>query len=265
MSFETVSPTAHLRAARAHLREASVAIDDTESRLSPSLARLVAQLDGLVGRADTAPVEAPEPGTLETTLDVLDDEGCRSILAVTGTDALTVSEIRDACDIPRSTVYRKIDRLSETPLLTEDVRIGSRGPHAHEYRRTVDDVLVSLGPAPKVTLGSDPLTAGLGSGPAGPLSLDASTGRYGASALDRTGVGDLSDGSSLSLPDTPAGVAGSVQRDGSSASDGSDPVAVGERTAASAVALSPTLDAVDIPAGSLRTVLSTDGSDADGD
>jgi hypothetical protein len=43
-------------------------------------------------------------------------------------------------------------------------------------------------------------------------------------------------------------------------------VAVGGRTATSAVALSPALDAVDIPAGSLRTVLSTDGSsDADGD
>jgi len=269
MSFETGSPAAHLRAARAHLREASVAVEDQESRLEPSLARLIAELDELVDPVADAGVEAPPPDDVETILDVLDDEGCRRILAVTGTDALTVSEIKDACDIPRSTVYRKIDCLSETPLLKEDVRIGSRGPHAQEYRRTVDDVLVSLGPTPTVTLGTDSLSPGPDAAPQPrvPFALETTTGRYGSRALAHGGVTGLSDGTVLSAPAGDSVTGDSIRYSqptgsGESGPDSTDdPDPAGSDTPAGQ--RSSPLGGVDIPAAPLQTVLSTDGAGSD--
>lgn len=74
----------------------------------------------------------------------LNDADCRTILDATGGDALTASEITDACDIAVSTVYRKLDLLTEANLLEERIRIRESGQHTSEYLRRVEDIDISI-------------------------------------------------------------------------------------------------------------------------
>ncbi|MUW14012.1 helix-turn-helix domain-containing protein [Halorubrum sp. CBA1125] len=81
--------------------------------------------------------------TLDETFDALADPDCRAILAAADAP-MTTSELADACDIALSTAYRKVERLSQTPLLTEGVRFDPNGDHAAEYARAATDAAVEL-------------------------------------------------------------------------------------------------------------------------
>jgi len=82
--------------------------------------------------------------TLDATFDALADPDCRAILGAADTP-MTTGEIADACDLALSTAYRKIEHLSETPLLVEGVRFDPDGDHAAEYARGATDATVDLG------------------------------------------------------------------------------------------------------------------------
>jgi len=84
--------------------------------------------------------------TIQKLLDALDDTDCRAILDATSEEALSASEISEAHDLPLSTTYRKLDRLTEAGLLEERTCIRRSGKHTSEYIRSVDDVVISLGP-----------------------------------------------------------------------------------------------------------------------
>jgi DNA-binding transcriptional ArsR family regulator len=77
-------------------------------------------------------------------LDAFDDADCRAILEATSTDVLSASEISDACDLPLSTTYRKLDLLTDAGLVEERTRLRRSGKHASEYARLVESVTVSL-------------------------------------------------------------------------------------------------------------------------
>ncbi|WP_254767919.1 helix-turn-helix domain-containing protein [Salinilacihabitans rarus] len=88
---------------------------------------------------------ASEPALdAEAVLTALEDRDCREILAATAETALTASEIADRCEIPRSTLYRKLELLTDASLLEEGIRIRTSGKHASEYRRGFDDVTVTV-------------------------------------------------------------------------------------------------------------------------
>lgn len=93
-------------------------------------------------------VRSLETGTTEEVLDALGDPDCLAILEATASAAHSASEIGETCGLPLSTAYRKIDQLTDAGLLAERLRIRQSGKHYHEYRRAVDDVVVSFdGPA----------------------------------------------------------------------------------------------------------------------
>ncbi|MFB6097483.1 MAG: helix-turn-helix domain-containing protein [Haloferacaceae archaeon] len=77
-------------------------------------------------------------------LTALNDTDCRRILEATAAEALTASELAEACDLPLSTTYRKVDLLTDAGLLSERVRLRTSGKHPSEYRRSFDDVVVRL-------------------------------------------------------------------------------------------------------------------------
>lgn len=107
------------------------------------------------GRAEDARTDATlvtEEGDVTTLLDALNDADCRAILDATGDEALSANEVADACDLPLSTVYRKLDRLTDAGLLDERTRVRSAGKHPSEYARRVEDVLVSVGDGGDVEL-----------------------------------------------------------------------------------------------------------------
>jgi predicted transcriptional regulator len=77
-------------------------------------------------------------------LDVVSDADCKLILDVLSDDALTANELSDACNLPSSTTYRKIGKLSDTGLLEKETRYSRSGNHASEYARTVDNITIAL-------------------------------------------------------------------------------------------------------------------------
>ena len=86
--------------------------------------------------------EEEQPET-EEVLDTLSDSDCRSIIE--GLDEpLSASEVSDRCDIPQSTTYRKLDRLTETTLLRETTEIRKDGRHTARYEVDFEDVRVFL-------------------------------------------------------------------------------------------------------------------------
>ena len=80
----------------------------------------------------------------QNVLSALDDDGCRAILEATSDEALTATELADQCDIPTSTAYRKVEKLTDADLVDEQVRINTSGKHATEYHRSFDDIVVSV-------------------------------------------------------------------------------------------------------------------------
>lgn len=89
----------------------------------------------------------------EDVLAALEDPDCRSLLEATAAEPLTAAELIDRCEIPRSTTYRKIERLTEAGLLEERIRLSADGKHASEYRRTFEDVTISISESDGVTVG----------------------------------------------------------------------------------------------------------------
>jgi len=84
--------------------------------------------------------DEPEP---EAVLEALDDPGCREI--ITGLDEpRTADEISEQCDIPRSTVYRKLDVLTEASLVDESTEVRTDGHHTTRYVADFDAVHVLL-------------------------------------------------------------------------------------------------------------------------
>jgi DNA-binding transcriptional ArsR family regulator len=102
---------------------------------------LDAQLSGTPANDSVVLRDADE---VQTLLDALDDADCRAILEATGDDPLSASEIADACDLPLSTTYRKVDMLSEAGLVEERTRICASGKHTSEYVRGVENVVFSV-------------------------------------------------------------------------------------------------------------------------
>lgn len=83
-----------------------------------------------------------DPG-LQDVLDALEDPVCRAILSET-TDPMTATELVDRCEIPQSTLYRKLDLLSSASLLKERDRINPGGGRTTYYERAFDDVTISV-------------------------------------------------------------------------------------------------------------------------
>lgn len=81
--------------------------------------------------------------SLQVILDALDDAECRTILR-TATEPMTASELIDTCNIPKSTLYRKLDLLSQASLVREQDTINPGGGRTTQYERDFDDVVISL-------------------------------------------------------------------------------------------------------------------------
>lgn len=80
--------------------------------------------------------------SIQTVLDALEDPACRTIIESVDTP-MTASEISDACDIPLSTTYRKLELLTEATLLDEQTEIREDGHHTTRYVLDVQSVELS--------------------------------------------------------------------------------------------------------------------------
>lgn len=80
---------------------------------------------------------------LESVLEALDDPVCRRIIRALD-EPMTAPEVCEACDIPSSTAYRKLDLLTEADLLEEGTQLRADGHHASVYDVAFEEVVVAL-------------------------------------------------------------------------------------------------------------------------
>lgn len=83
-----------------------------------------------------------EPLDVTTVMETLHDVDCRTILSKLQ-DPRTVRELLERCDIPRSTLYQKLDQLSEVGLIREGIEIGSNGRHASRYLSDFEEIIIT--------------------------------------------------------------------------------------------------------------------------
>jgi predicted transcriptional regulator len=88
-------------------------------------------------------VPAEDKPALQDVLDALDDPDCRSILREIH-EPMTAKELSEICDIPKSTLYRKLDLLSSACLVKEQDTIGTEGRRVTYYERSFNDVMISI-------------------------------------------------------------------------------------------------------------------------
>ena len=88
-------------------------------------------------------VRTPDGVDPSAVLELLSDPGCRAILGATGRPR-TAAELCEICEMPTSTVYRKLEGLSEADLLEETRRLRDHGNHPVQYRRRLDGIGVSF-------------------------------------------------------------------------------------------------------------------------
>lgn len=82
---------------------------------------------------------------LHAILDALDDVECRSILeALTETPDQSVAALAAACDLSRSSAYRKVDRLDDAGLVKSHSTLRDDGRHTTVYRVAFDGVYIGL-------------------------------------------------------------------------------------------------------------------------
>lgn len=79
-------------------------------------------------------------------LEALDDETCRDILNELRGTHRTAGEISEACDVPQSTTYRKLDRLTDAGLLESSVRVAPTENNPTEYTTAADGARIRLAP-----------------------------------------------------------------------------------------------------------------------
>ena len=89
------------------------------------------------------PAPSDETPSLQAILDALDDTDCRAILRKTS-DPMTANELIEVCDIPKSTLYRKLELLSQASLVREQVTLNPQGGRITRYERDFDDVMISI-------------------------------------------------------------------------------------------------------------------------
>lgn len=87
------------------------------------------------------PLGGPDAPALDDVLEALSDEDCRRILRNLE-EPRNASDLQERCDIPRSTLYRKLDLLTDASLLVEGTEIRSDGSHAGRYEVNFDEVIV---------------------------------------------------------------------------------------------------------------------------
>ncbi|WP_049889568.1 winged helix-turn-helix domain-containing protein [Natronolimnohabitans innermongolicus] len=91
--------------------------------------------------SNTRSESTPEPAAQ---LDVLGDECARMILVATSDGPKTAKELTKRTDSSSATVYRRINNLLESGLLSECVRFDDDGSHTTAYEATIESVSVQI-------------------------------------------------------------------------------------------------------------------------
>lgn len=89
------------------------------------------------------PSREETPPDVGDVLDALADDAARRIVTALS-EPKTASELSEECEIPLSTTYRKLEKLTEASLLDESTDIRRDGQHTTRYAVAFEEVAVSV-------------------------------------------------------------------------------------------------------------------------
>lgn len=89
------------------------------------------------------PANNEDSPTVQGIFEALDDSDCRTILKETA-EPMTAKELSETCEIPKSTVYRKLDLLSSASLVRERIKVNPNGGRTTRYQRDFNDIMVTM-------------------------------------------------------------------------------------------------------------------------
>ncbi|MWV64168.1 helix-turn-helix domain-containing protein [Halorubrum sp. JWXQ-INN 858] len=89
------------------------------------------------------PSHDEEPPSPAEVLDALADDAAQRFIAALS-EPKTASELSEECDVPLSTTYRKLEKLTDASLLSESTEIRRDGQHTTRYAVAFDSVTVSV-------------------------------------------------------------------------------------------------------------------------
>ncbi len=87
-------------------------------------------------------VEEDKPEIADV-LSALNDDDCRDIIRNTD-KSLSAKELIDKTDIPKSTLYRKLEDLSDATLLSESMKLRKDGKHTSVYTIGFERIILEL-------------------------------------------------------------------------------------------------------------------------
>lgn len=89
-----------------------------------------------------------------TVLDVVGDDDCRRLIRLLASDGpQSVRTLHERTDIAQSTLYRKMDRVSDTPLVLAETHLDAGGRQPTRYRLVADELRVELDDPIEVSVG----------------------------------------------------------------------------------------------------------------
>ncbi|WP_247003054.1 winged helix-turn-helix domain-containing protein [Halosolutus gelatinilyticus] len=89
------------------------------------------------------PIGSESTPSAEEICAALDDPDCREIIRSLD-EPMTASELTSRCEIPQSTLYRKLELLTDATLLEESTAIRRDGHHASKYSVAFDEITLVL-------------------------------------------------------------------------------------------------------------------------
>lgn len=70
---------------------------------------------------------------IQSILSAMEDEFCRQLLDVMSTEFRTAQQFSEACDMPISTTYRKLNTLVDVGLVDTSISLRKSGHHTKEF------------------------------------------------------------------------------------------------------------------------------------
>ncbi|SIS11010.1 winged helix-turn-helix domain-containing protein [Natronorubrum thiooxidans] len=89
------------------------------------------------------PIDSESAPSAEEICAALDDPDCREIIRNLE-EPMTAAELTNRCEIPQSTLYRKLELLTDSTLLEESTEIRQDGHHASKYAVAFDEITLTL-------------------------------------------------------------------------------------------------------------------------
>lgn len=81
----------------------------------------------------------------EALADLLGDDCARTILAEAKKEPRSAAELSERAGVSEPTVYRRLERLREYDLVTEDIQPVTDGKNYRRYRTTLEGIDLDLG------------------------------------------------------------------------------------------------------------------------